>query len=165
VSGLIGAALPVTIHVVDDQRLVEIQPWLDRSFPIEPIAAQWSQERDQLGGETFDFRSDWWPAGSGLVSDGGISDVIMGYGAFDPYPVSGCNGRLAFNGVTRDQYGSPLGGCTVRCYRTSTHELQSVVTSDANGAYIATSPYGDSHFLVVHGTGVAGASIDTVVPT
>jgi hypothetical protein len=71
-------------------------------------------------------------------------------------------------GVTRDQYGSPLGNCTVRCFRTSSGELVSQVTSDANGNYVATSPYSDQHFLTVHKTlspDVAGASVDTLTPS
>lgn len=164
-SGYIGAALSVQILTYDDQSHVEIEPWLDRTFPIEAIAPVRGPFRDALDGEMFDFRSDWWPAGTGLVADGGISDVMTGYGAFDPYPVSGCNGRLLFNGITRDQHGSPLANCTVRCYRTSTHELQDVVTSDVNGAYRLTTPYSDAHFLTVHGSSVAGASIDTVTAT
>lgn len=163
-SGLIGAALPVTILVVDDQRTVEIQPWLDKICGCEPIAARWLQQRDSLDGGSNDFRSDWWPGG-GLLADSGLSDIRQRNNPYTLYPVSGCNGRLAFNGITRDQYGSPLGNCTVRCYRTSTHELQSVVTSDANGAFIATTPYSDSHFLVVHGAAVAGASVDTATPS
>lgn len=165
-SGLVGAARPVSILVVDDQRTVEIMPWLDLSGVACSVEyPAWKQERDPLGGECGDYRTDWWPAGSGMVADTGISDVLVGLGPYDAYPVSGCNGRLAFNGITRDQYGSPLGNCTVRCYRVSTHELQSVVTSDANGAYIATTPYNDAHFLVVHGTSVAGASLDTITPS
>lgn len=81
---------------------------------------------------------------------------------------SGCNGRLAFVGVARDFNGSPIPAAKVRCFRTSSVELVSSVVCDANGHYVATTPYVDGHFLVVHGlsgsTPVSGASIDTVIP-
>ena len=102
-----------------------------------------------------------------MIADTGISDVLDSWHDANIYPVAGCNGRLAFAGVTRDQYGSAIGGCTVRCFRSSTCELMSTVLSDPQGNYIATTPYYESHFLTVHKSGppdVAGASIDTVTP-
>lgn len=130
---------------------------------------------DRLAPEESDygygFVNPWWPyAGNLLAGSFGAGDgQIINYAPWwqEPWVRSGCNGRLAFVGYTRDQYGSPLGNCTVRCFRTSTNELVSQVTSDANGFYIATSPYADGHFLTVHKTlapDVAGASIDTLVP-
>lgn len=121
---------------------------------------------DVLGVE--DWFTDWWPSPGVLLETGGLADV-RDHAQFQRYwPNSGCNGRLAFSGVTRDQYGSPVGNCMVRCYRTSTGELQSQVLSDpSTGAYIATTPYLEAHFLTVHKAGtpnIAGASIDTVQP-
>jgi hypothetical protein len=115
-----------------------------------------------------DFSSPWWPrGGSGLVADTALSDVLRAVWFESVYPVSGANGRYAIAGVTRDATGSALGGCTVRLFVTGTDELVARVTSDANGAYIATSPYsvGTPHYMTVHfGGTVAGASVDTLIP-
>lgn len=141
----------------------------DDLFQPDPIANYFVREDLWFGVRTF--RTPWWPsAGAGaLLGDAGsvAYDKVIRY--TDPWPnlPGGANGRLGFVGYTRDQYGSPVGGVTVRCFRTSTNELVSRVTSDANGFYIATTPYGDAHFLTVHKAGtpaIAGASIDTIVP-
>lgn len=112
------------------------------------------------------YATPWWPRGGTLMGgwDGVGENQLLARNPWwgDPWVISGCNGRLGFVGVSRDQYGSPLGGCTVRCFVASTDELVARVTSDANGNFIATTPYGaTAHYLVVHsadGT-VAGASV------
>ncbi len=116
------------------------------------------------GQEDFIYSTPWWPNYGGLMNDGGLGDIVESAEFESYWTLSGCNGRLGFVGVTRDQYGSPVAGCTVRCYLVSTNELVSMVTSDANGAFVATSPYNTPHFLVTHGVGIAGASIDTLTP-
>jgi len=117
------------------------------------------------------FVSPWWPTRGFLM--GGWGDGLQGDNLLslpaecaDMWRSFGANGRLGFVGTTRDAFGSPLGNCTVRCIRTSTDEMVSKVVSDANGFYIATTPYNDSHMLVVHdSTGaIAGASVNTLLP-
>jgi hypothetical protein len=117
-----------------------------------------------------DYTTGWWPNSGGMVQDTGLSDVR---GQFESpsqriWPIAGAaNGRLSFVGVTRDQYGSAIGGCTVRCFRVSTNELTSQVISDAStGAFTITTPYNDAHFLTVHLTStpnIAGATVDTLI--
>lgn len=121
--------------------------------------------------EVNGFMSPWWPTRGYLLGGWGFEgDNLVELSAkhSDMWRSFGSNGRLGFVGITRDAYGSPLGGCTVRCFRNSTNELVSAVTSDANGFYIATTPYNDAHYLVVHKTGspnVAGASVNTITPS
>lgn len=118
------------------------------------------------------FESEWWPARSNMMGgwDGEPSNLLLGEATWWSWPStrSGCNGRLGFVGYTRDANGSVLGGCTVKCFRTSSDELVSSVESDANGFYIATTPYSDGHYLVVQKASatppVAGASINTITP-
>ena len=121
--------------------------------------------------EAAGFVSPWWPAAGLLIGPG----ADAGFDALAQVPAKhsdmwrsfGANGRLGFVGVTRDQYGSPLGGCRVRCFLTATTELVSDVVSDGNGNYLATTPYTGAHFIVVHRSGspdVAGASVDTLQP-
>ncbi len=116
----------------------------------------------------WDWTTGWWPRPGVLVGEGGISDVITSASLARIWPNSGANGRLGYVGVTRDQYGSAVGSCTVRCFRTSTSELVSTVTSDpSTGAYVATTPYYEAHFLTVHkatAPDISGASIDTILP-
>lgn len=118
------------------------------------------------------FESEWWPSRSSLMGgwDGEPSNMLLGEAPYYGWPStrSGCNGRLGFVGYTRNANGSVLGGCSVKCFRTSTDELVSSVESDANGFYIATTPYNDGHYLVVQKASatppVAGASINTITP-
>lgn len=146
-------------------------------------ACDWAANGDLFGAKLWDripaddylydahFESEWWPARSSMMGgwDGEPSNLLLGEAQWWGWPQtrSGCNGRLGFVGYTRDAYGSPVGGCTVRCFNTATNELVSTVTSDANGFYIATTPYGGAHYLVVHKSGtpeIAGASISTLTP-
>lgn len=167
-SAFVGAAMPVTILSGANRSHTDPydSDWLIVQPP--PIAAP----RVRLGAlepDIVSWRTPWWPTGGALLGDTGLSDVASeDIGWFVEWANrGGCNGRLGFNGVTRDQYGSPLGGCTVRLFRTSTDELVAKVTSDSNGAFLATSPYSDGHYMTVHQAGppaVAGATIDTIIP-
>lgn len=107
----------------------------------------------------------YWPGcGSCMMDGAGIIST-----PFEPEtdPVSGCNGRLAFVGTTRDEYGSPLPGCVVKVFRTSDDSLQSQVTSDDNGVYTITTPFADSHYLIVYKAGppdICGTTVNTLAP-
>ena len=62
--------------------------------------------------------------------------------------------------------GDPISGAHVQCYLTATDELVSEVDCDSNGYYGAPTPYtGQAHYLIAYGTGVAGASVTTLIPT
>lgn len=172
-SGSIGGALGRGVELMpsDVSHGDEAYFGNDEVFQPDPLLASFSRARndpaDALGSKSW--RTPWWPANGGFAGDVGLDISMLDRAPWwgDPWLLSGCNGRLAFVGVTRDQYGSPLGGCTVRCFRTSTNELVSTVLSDSNGNYQATSPYADAHFLTVHKStapDVAGATIDTLVP-
>lgn len=143
----------------------------DDLFQPDPICNYYVREDLWFGTQTF--RSPWWPsAGAGfLLGDAGdvncLYDKLRRY--TDPWPNTpgSCNGRLSFVGYTRDQYGSAVGFCTVRCFNTATNALVATVISDGNGYYIATTPYSDAHYLVVHKSGspeIAGASVSTLTP-
>lgn len=103
----------------------------------------------------------------------GEQGVDFGVGLLEPIwhndldPDAGTNSRFSIVGVTRDQYGSPVGGVTVKCFQTSTDILISTVVSDVNtGAFAAlTQAYNDNHYLVAHKTGTPdldGASVNTL---
>jgi hypothetical protein len=151
----------------DDRRAVEDQ-WNGPDEFQPEIEGYYLNDSDVLA--IGDFFTSWWPNSSAGTNDGSTSDVMVsGISTRERYwPNSGANGRLGFVGVTRDQYGSAIGGCTVRCFRLSTLELTSQVVSDAStGAFTITSPYSEAHFLTVHLTGtpnIAGATVDTLIP-
>ncbi len=121
--------------------------------------------------DAFEYQTRWWPRSGQIL--GGWGDGLSGEFFQNKAPrwkapqvVRGANGRLSFVGYTRDQYGSALGGCTVRLYRVSTEERVCKVTSDANGLYFATTPYNDAHFLVIHNPAgdLAGATKNSLTP-
>ena len=165
-SGLIGAAQPVFILRADDIRHVD-EYWFGRDDLVQPptiIGRQWEEEREFQG-----YTSPWWPRAGGLLGDAAGDVNLLTQPAWwgEAWHQGGASGRLAFVGYTRDYAGAPVGGCTVRCFVTSSNELVSVVTSDANGYYIATTPYYGGHYLVCHKAGapeIAGATISTLTP-
>ena len=163
----LGGALFTSPLNADDQRgrdeflgndFVYAQP-----CPIYPVA--WTIESEFRG-----WRTPWWPGGSSLDMgmDGFGANQLMAenvwWGGF--WEVSGSPARRVYLGVTRDQYGSALGNCTVRCVRTSTNEVVGQVTSDANGLYNVGTPYDDAHIIVVHSSDglQGGASVSTLIP-
>jgi len=117
------------------------------------------------------FRTPWWPsAGAGaLLGDAGnvTYDKIIRYTDSWPNLPGGANGRLSFVGITRDAFGSPLGGVNVKLFRTSTDELVSSVVSDANGNYTITTPYyPDPHYMVCYKAGppdTFGTTVNTLI--
>jgi hypothetical protein len=114
------------------------------------------------------FRSPWWPGASGLgaVFDG--TDVVVPPPAWSRYDINtGAVSRYGMTGVTRDQFGTPLGGCTVKLYRTNTDEVVSSMTSDSAGNYLVTTPYyPDRHYIVIYRAGfpdVYGTTVNTII--
>jgi len=165
VSEIVGAAQGLAIQrsSLAPANITDID-WVDSQDELSTLVFQPSKT-DPLAGWAW----PWWPARGVLYGDTGIADVqgpSLGYQDLDIW-LAGANGRLGFAGITRDQYGSALGNCTVRLVRVSTNEIVAQVTSDANGAFTITTPYLDAHFLTVHKSGtpdVAGASVDTLIP-
>lgn len=169
INGSFG--LPVTIHAANDIRACDQNVHGPRSRP--PSSMPWVNEavtRADNANSNYVYTTRWWPRQSSLLggwigtADDTFQNLPSAWGR--PWIRSGANGRLAFVGYTRDQYGSVLGGCTVRCYRAGTGEQVCKVTSDANGLYFATTPYSDAHFLVIHNAAGdrAGATANTLLP-
>lgn len=116
------------------------------------------------------FESPWWPKGGGFIGDGGTDVGLLEaswWGEYDQ--AAGAASRFGFVGVTRDSFGSALGGCTVLLFRTADSLLIDSTTSDASGNFLLnTAYYPDAHFLVVRKTGspnVSGATDGTQVGT
>jgi hypothetical protein len=139
--------------------------------PLADLLVPQEARADGAAGGYPGLVSPWWPRCGGFVGDNAV-DVAMltvspSHGSFAPTPASGCIARLGITGITRDQFGSPVGACTVKLFRTSTDELVSQVISDANGVYLITTPYHpDAHYLVVYKVGspdIFGTTVNTII--
>lgn len=118
----------------------------------------WLRQEGEIG--------PWWPGNRGGI--GGVEDTIRSVYFEQPEQPSGGSSRLGVLGVTRDQYGSPLGGVTVKLFRTLDDTKQDQVVSDPSGNFLLTSPFYDAHYLVFYKAGfpdVTGASVNTIIPT
>ena len=109
------------------------------------------------------FASDWWPGATELLdtADGPNIESEIRWGCYDQ--AAGASSRFGFTGVTRDQYGTAVGGCTVKLYRTSDDALLDSQVSDPSGNFLlSTAYYPDTHYIVAHKTG--SPDIDGVTP-
>lgn len=165
-SGLISSAFPVLS--CQDLRAGDEAFFSSENWCLPQVIADVLRPEEPVYG--IGFVNPWWPAGTGFLGDQGADLSLIPKQSWWGAPwvsVGACNGRRAFVGITRDANGSPIAGATVRCFRASSDELVSKVTSDANGRYEATTPYADAHYLTVHlasSPPVAGATIDTLTP-
>jgi hypothetical protein len=159
VSGWIGGNGVNILLGADDRRAEE----------LGQTTCDWRMIAPVLPSAPYTFQNCWWPAPGRDIGDAsGGGGILSGTGAlFSVYPVAGANGRLALVGYTRDQYGSPLGGCTVKIFRTLDDSLQATIVSDADGLYSITTPYADGHYLIVYKAGppdICGTTINTLAP-
>lgn len=73
---------------------------------------------------------------------------------------------MSVTGVTKDSGGSPLGGCTVKCYRTSDDSLVGTTVSDGSGNYSFVVGQGQLYYCAAWKAGapdVAGATDNNLV--
>lgn len=141
----------------------------DELFQPDPLVSirQRNDPADFFGASSF--RSPWWPCSGQLLGDGAadvplLVDRPARWG--DIWYASGANGRLAISGVTCDQYFSPVGGVTVKLFRTLDDSLQASVVSEPDGSYLVTTPYSDAHYLVIYKSGTPdlfGTTVNTLV--
>jgi hypothetical protein len=71
---------------------------------------------------------------------------------------------IILSGTTRDEFGAPLGACSVMAFKTSTRAFVAETTSDVDGAYTLTL-HRSIYFLVAYKTGspdVAGTTLNTL---
>lgn len=79
---------------------------------------------------------------------------------------TGSQYKFSLSGVTRNQSGVALAGCTVHLFQTSTDTLIATTTSDGSGNYTFNPPNNSGTFYVVAylpGTpDVAGTTVNTL---
>jgi hypothetical protein len=116
---------------------------------------------------TYSWQTPYWPGSGGLIGENGPSGDIWQSIWFDqPDVVIGHRFTYGFIGISRDQYGSPLGGVTMKLFHTVDDVLIDKQTSDANGNYTLTTPFEDDHYIVAQKTSavVSGATLDNLIP-
>jgi hypothetical protein len=96
--------------------------------------------------------------------------LIWDWQFYDAVSAGAGQRRYAITGVTRDaRNGAIIPSAIVKLYRTATDEVVDVVTSDANGNYVATSPYDTfALYAVAYLPGspdIAGTTVNTLVPS
>ena len=159
-SQFIGASLPVNIVDSNDKRLLGLD------YQYEMDLHPWAMNAIGEG----DFTGPWWPGASSVIDDSGasIQNALLVADSWSYHEFfGGTTSRYGVIGVTRDVNGSPLGGVTVKLYRTSTDEMVASIVSDPVGNYTITTPYyPDPHYLVMYKSGfpdVFGTTVNTIL--
>lgn len=115
------------------------------------------------------MNSGYWPGNGGLQTDAGglYGDIQSSVWWELPEKISGQSSRFGILGVTRDVYGSPLPGVTLKLFRSSDDTKVDQQTSLIDGTYLLTTPfYPDAHYVVAYKTGspdVEGTTVNTLI--
>lgn len=125
----------------------------------------------KISPRVYSYATRYWPgsAGCGFYGDT-AADIGVGqaqsYGPMERI-AEGAASRVGFVGITRDQYGAPLGGVTCSLFRTSDRQWIMDVVSRSDGGFGLVSPYSpDTHFIVYLKSGapdVFGTTKQTLV--
>ena len=159
-SQLIGAAQPQFRLERKDVRLHR------EGQPIEDARARMPIRHD-MGYEGF--YSDYWPGNRGFVGDLGadVGLLLPVWRKLLRRITAGAASRVGFVGVTRDQYGAPVGSCVVQLFRTSDDLFIMEQASDASGNFLLQSWYSpDTHYIVAYKAGspdIFGTTVNTLV--
>ena len=162
-SQLVGAAMPSFWFACDDDQ---------RSH----LRARRTEMPSRDGGLRMDVEA---PVGGPraviqpFLPSGLYGDLALDVGIIDapvwvmPPPMpSGSNGRLGFNGFSRDASGGVIAGVTVKCMLTSTDTKQSEAVSDANGLFVVSTAEAGGHYLIFYKTGtpdISGTTVNTLL--
>lgn len=115
------------------------------------------------------FENPWWPGGGNLNAGGNEMLTVAWYAPSEIVEPAngGTNSRFGIQGVTRDVWNAPLGGVTVKLFRTSDDLKIDQIVSDPLGNYLVSTPYyPDAHYIVMYKAGspdVFGASVNTLI--
>jgi len=72
---------------------------------------------------------------------------------------------VGVTGITIDQLGARLPGCTVKAFNSVTNVFVTSTISDGSGVYTMTLPKGSTYFLIAYKVGSpdrAGTSVQTI---
>lgn len=153
-SQFIGNALPLFLLKANDQDLV---------------AKRYRQDHDHAANFPASFVTPWWP-GHNFLGDL-AADVAMLQAWFFEQPeiTSGANARLGYQGTTRDANNSPLGGATVKLFRTAddTKVTPDIQSDPLSGEFVISTPYYEPHWMKIEKVGsptVQGVSVSNIYP-
>lgn len=155
-SQFVGAADPSLGSIyMDDRRLTEGRSARDVSRTVHRV-------------NRFNYTSDFWPRRGCLTGDYAVDGVLIEASWWgNIYPAGGISSRVGFVGVTRDQFGTPTGGCVVQLFRTSDDLFIMEITSDSNGNFLLQSWFTpDTHYIVAYKAGspdIFGTTVNTLV--
>jgi hypothetical protein len=114
------------------------------------------------------MRTEWWPRGGGFLGDPAVDfGVLDGVWWTQPEIAGGTTSRYGITGVTRDAYGSPLGGVTVKLFLTADDTRVDQMVSGPAGNYLLSSPFLAGHYVIAYKAGspdVEGTTVNTLVP-
>lgn len=159
-SGTAGVGIQ---QYADDKRLMQnVFNWIETAVWI-PLKEPWN-----IGGGRG-FACEFWPGGGGLDASGDEWNRAIQWDFPDLF--TGATARFAFTGVTRDAYGSALGGVTVKLFKTSGTGLKDTlideIVSNSDGTFqVTTAYYPDTHYLVTYKAGtpdVQGTTVNTLI--
>ena len=129
--------------------------------------AQQSRQMDREIPEFADrgYASPWWPRSSFNDESGMILKPVL----WEQYElVSGSVSRFGYRGITRDANNSPVGGVTVKCFRTADDsKTADDVVSDINGNFVISTPHYEAHYLVMRKSGapeISGVTVSSQFP-
>lgn len=119
------------------------------------------------------FTSPWWPGNGGLDASGG--EWLEPVWFEEPEKNSGAVAALGIVGISRDAYGSVLGGVTVKLFKTANGsypntkdtKVYETVSDAVTGFYSLYTPYyPDTHYIVSYKAGtpdVQGVTVNTLI--
>jgi hypothetical protein len=123
---------------------------------------------------TFSYATPWWPKSACFgIGCEEWSSADSGYE--DPELTSGAVAAMGFVGYSRDAYGTVLGGCTMKLFKTvdggypNTKDVKvyEVVSNTTTGFYSLYTPYHpDTHYIVSFKAGspdVQGVTVNTLI--
>lgn len=136
--------------------------------PAASMALAYQPWTDLPRYETGKYVSPFWPRGGALLGDSGDVGYLDNVEWGPRYLYGGSSSFLGFPGVTRDAYGSPLGGVTVMLFQTSNRQYVTEVVSDAAGNFLVPVAFAATAcFLVYYKAGspdVFGTSLNNLTP-
>jgi hypothetical protein len=118
------------------------------------------------------YTTGWWPGTGGLDASG--NEWLNPTWRSLPEMNSGAVSKMAFIGISQDQYGSAIAACTMKLFKTENGnyigtkdtKLDEVV-SDSLGNFILYTPYyPDTHYITLLKNGapsIQGISVNTLI--
>ena len=118
------------------------------------------------------YLTEYWPGRTGLDASGG--EWLAPIWHDRPDMNTGAVAAMGFVGYSRDAYGSILGGCTMKLFKTADGSYPATkdtkvyeVVSDSTGWYSLYTPYHpDTHYIVSFKAGspdVQGVTVNTLI--